>query len=97
MIGKWFKTDMYKGWGVTMNKVILIVFFSVYSSYFYCGQEAIASDYTSGGNDSNGKKRRYATTPSEEKSPDSLSYKVNHIEPRGSSLLKKELYSSKIS
>ena len=68
MIGKWFKTDMYKGWGITMNQVIVIVFFAVYSSYFYCGLVAIAFDYTSGDNESNGKKRRYAI-PSRQKSP----------------------------
>jgi len=48
MIEKWSKTDMYKGWGITMNQVIVIIFFSVYSSYFYCGLVAIASNYTSG-------------------------------------------------
>ena len=60
MIGKWFKTVMYKeGWGTARNQVIVIRFFSVYSSYFYCGLEAASSDCTSGDDHSNGNKRKF--------------------------------------
>jgi hypothetical protein len=79
MIGKWFKTVMYQGWGTARNQVIVIRFFSVYSSYFYCALEATSSDCTSGDDHSNGKKRKFSSDSSSDSSNGNMNTQSGNI------------------